>query len=83
MADIRKSKADEDNPAPCFRGELIAFATAIAMALLFYGLVTPVALLLRAFGRDPLRLRFDPGADSYWIRRPPGRDRPPSMRSQS
>jgi hypothetical protein len=28
---------------------------------------------MRLFGKDPLRLRFDPAAGSYWIKRdPPG-----------
>jgi len=35
--------------------------------------VTPIAFLLRALGKDPLRLRFDPAAPTYWLdRRPPG-----------
>ncbi|MBK7677015.1 MAG: hypothetical protein IPJ27_20930 [Candidatus Accumulibacter sp.] len=45
----------------------------IALGILFFLVVTPTALLMRLFGKDPLRLRFDPAADSYWIRRdPPG-----------
>ena len=33
---------------------------------------TPVGLLLRLRGFDPLSCRFQPEADSYWIpRRPP------------
>ena len=45
----------------------------IALGILFFLVVTPTALLMRLFGKDPLRLRFDPAADSYWIKRdPPG-----------
>jgi hypothetical protein len=45
----------------------------IALGILFFLVVTPTGLLMRLFGKDPLRLRFDPAADSYWIRRdPPG-----------
>ena len=45
----------------------------VVMGLLFYLTVTPTGLLMRLFGKDPLRLRFDPEAKSYWIeRRPPG-----------
>ena len=44
----------------------------VVMAVLFYGAVTPVGLLMRTFGKDPLRRRLDPAAPSYWIPRPPG-----------
>ena len=45
----------------------------LVMAFLFYGTVTPIGLLMRVLGKDPLRLQFEPKAKSYWIeRRPPG-----------
>ena len=45
----------------------------LIMGLLFYGVITPYAYILRWSGKDLLRLRFDPSADSYWIeRKPPG-----------
>jgi hypothetical protein len=45
----------------------------IVLAVMFFATVTPMGLVLRALGKDPLRLRFDPEASSYWIeRRPPG-----------
>jgi predicted membrane metal-binding protein len=45
----------------------------VVLALLFYGTVTPVGLLMRAVGKDPLRLRRNAAAASYWIpREPPG-----------
>jgi hypothetical protein len=41
--------------------------------LLYYVALTPMGLLMRAIGKDPLRLRLDPDATSYWIeKRPPG-----------
>ncbi len=44
-----------------------------AMALVFFLAFTPMGFLLRAFGKDLLRLRRSPHADSYWIPRdPPG-----------
>jgi hypothetical protein len=56
--------------------------TPVVMAMLFYGTVTPIALVLRWLGKDLLRLRIDRGADSYWIeRRPPG-PAPDTMRNQ-
>ena len=44
------------------------------MMLLIYAIgVLPVGLAMRAVGKDPLRLRREPGAHSYWIeRQPPG-----------
>ena len=45
----------------------------LIMGLLFYGVMTPYAYVLRWLGKDLLRLRFDPTVESYWIeRKPPG-----------
>ena len=45
----------------------------IMLGMVFFASVTPIGLVLRALGKDPLRLRFDPEATTYWIeRRPPG-----------
>ncbi len=41
----------------------------LIMGLLFYGVMTPYAYILRWLGKDLLRLRFDPSAESYWIDR--------------
>jgi hypothetical protein len=47
----------------------------VALGFVFYLTVMPTGLLMRLFGMDPLRLRFDPAVESYWIRRnPPGPD---------
>ena len=47
--------------------------TPIVTGLLFYVVFTPAGFLARLLGKDPLRLRFDPKAGSYWQeRRPPG-----------
>jgi len=45
--------------------------TILAMGLLFYLVITPVGWLRRALVRDPLRLRFDPRARTYWQERQP------------
>lgn len=45
----------------------------LVMGLLFYTTVTPTGLLMRAMGKDPLRLKIDPASKTYWIHRdPPG-----------
>jgi hypothetical protein len=46
----------------------------VALAAVYYGVITPLALLLRAAGRDALGCRFDPGASSYFTSRRPDRD---------
>jgi len=38
----------------------------VALALLYYGVVTPIALAGRLVGRDPLARRFDRQAVTYW-----------------
>jgi len=45
----------------------------IAMGVVFYGVITPIGLLMRALGKDPLKLKLDRATPSYWCRRePPG-----------
>ena len=54
----------------------------IALGILFYCVVAPTGLLVRFFGKDPLLLKFDHAAKSYWIERtPPGPD-PKSFKNQ-
>lgn len=54
----------------------------IIMALMFFVAVTPVALIMRALGKRPLKLSFEPDATSYWIVRDPPGPKPESMRNQ-
>ncbi len=43
----------------------------IVTAVLFFVVFTPAGLLLRALGKDPLRLKRTPQAITYWIPREP------------
>ncbi len=54
----------------------------IVLGLLFYLTITPIGLIMRALGKDFLRLRLDGGARSYWIDRKPPGPPPQSMRNQ-
>jgi hypothetical protein len=54
----------------------------IALAIMFYIVVTPMGLLMRAFAKDALRLRRDAAAESYWIKREPPGPQPDSMPHQ-
>jgi hypothetical protein len=54
----------------------------LIMAILFYGTILPIGLLMRAFGKDPLRRRLDKSAASYWLPRPDARPPVEAMRQQ-
>lgn len=56
-------------------------ANPIVMGLLFYGTILPTGLVMRLRGRDLLRLKREPEAESYWIARTPG-PAPETMRDQ-
>ena len=52
---------------------LAGIISPIFLALLFFLAFMPIGLLVRMFGKDPLRLKLDAQAKSYWIdREPPG-----------
>lgn len=52
---------------------LFKVVSPIVLGLLFYLCITPIGLLMRACGKDPLRLKRDPQTSSYWLARdPPG-----------
>lgn len=49
----------------------------LILGVLFYLVITPVGLLMRLFGRNPLARNIDRKAATYWIRRsgPPASER--------
>jgi large-conductance mechanosensitive channel len=64
-------------------GEVIAkIVNPIVLALLFFLVVTPMALVMRLAGKRPLRLVPDRTAASYWIAREPPEGGPSSMKRQ-
>jgi hypothetical protein len=56
--------------------------TPLVMGLLFFVTVTPVGVLMRLSGKDPMRLKADAGAASYWIARQPPGPAPETMKQQ-
>lgn len=54
----------------------------VIMALIYYVGILPTGLLLRAAGKDLLRLRWQPEDQSYWIPRVPPGPRHGSMLKQ-
>jgi len=55
-------------------GDLLGkIVSPIVMAVIYFGIFTPVAFALRSAGRDALSLRLDKALPTYWVRRdPPG-----------
>ena len=45
--------------------------TPLIMSILFYGLITPVGLLMRLTGKDPMRMKSQGTETTYWIDREP------------
>jgi hypothetical protein len=43
----------------------------VLLGVVYFGWITPVGLLMRLFGRDPMHRRLDRSAASYWVRRRP------------
>jgi hypothetical protein len=54
----------------------------VVMAILFYLTILPIGLLMRALGKDLLRLKRDSRAKSYWLPRSDERPISESMRQQ-
>jgi hypothetical protein len=46
----------------------------LVLAVLFYGLFTPLGLIFRLAGRDALACRRKPGQNSFWTPKPAARD---------
>ncbi|MDX6751352.1 SxtJ family membrane protein [Geminicoccaceae bacterium 1502E] len=54
----------------------------VVMLLIYATTVVPIGLLMRLAGKDPLRLRKEPAAASYWIDRDPPGPAPETMINQ-
>jgi hypothetical protein len=47
----------------------------VILAAIYFLVATPIALVLRAIGRDPMQRRFERKAGSYWVPRQQERGR--------
>lgn len=65
-----------------FLGAAVNLILMLTMAVVFFLILTPVAVLLRALGKDPLRLTRNPHAASYWLPRDPPGPSPSSLKNQ-
>jgi len=54
----------------------------VVMGLLFFSTLVPVGFLMRLMKNDPMRLRWDSDAKSYWIDPTPRGPQPESMKDQ-
>lgn len=61
---------------------LSRITTPLVMGIIFFVALTPIALIMRALGKDPLRLRRHSGQVSYWISRNPPGPSPESLTKQ-
>lgn len=53
-----------------------------ALTVLFYGVVTPIGIVMRLSGKELLHLGFDRAARSYWVERNPPGPNAESLRDQ-
>ena len=54
----------------------------LILGLVFFVTVTPIAIIMRILGKDPLNRRIDCDAKSYWIDRHPPGPAPDTMPNQ-
>jgi hypothetical protein len=65
-----------------FGALLHAIVNPVLLGIIYFLIVTPTGLLMRLFGKDPLRLRIERSAESYWIKRDPAGPNPESLPRQ-
>jgi hypothetical protein len=54
----------------------------VVLGIMFFGVITPIGLVMRLLGKDPLRLHLDKAAGSYWIERTPPGPAPETFKDQ-
>ena len=65
-----------------FAAVMHRFVSPLVSGLFFFVMLTPIAMLSRVFRKDPLRLKFVPDADSYWIPKEKSGPAAETMRNQ-
>ncbi len=48
--------------------------TRVLLTITFVVMITPIGLLMRAFGKDPMQRKIDPALPTYWIPKEPSGD---------
>ena len=49
-------------------------ASYVIMGIVYFIVLTPVALIFKLIGRDPMCRKFEPAAQTYWVERKPPTD---------
>lgn len=52
-------------------GLVVSYAV---MLIMYFLIITPVGLIFKLVGKDPMNRKFDPAASTYWIKRHPPAD---------
>ena len=47
----------------------------VIMSTLYFLIIGPIAIVMRFFGKDPMRRGYDPNAPTYWTTASPPRDK--------
>lgn len=64
-------------------GEILGWiSTRVLLAVLYYAVLTPIALIRRLAGRAPMPMAPDPKASTYWIERGKKFEDPASFENQ-
>jgi Saxitoxin biosynthesis operon protein SxtJ len=64
-------------------GHLLHTVTSpLLLGILFYVCVTPMGVVMRLSGKDPMRRKLEPAAKSYWINREPPGPAPETFKHQ-
>lgn len=42
--------------------------TPLVLGIVYFGMIAPMALVMRLMGKDPMRRKFDPGRKSYRVK---------------
>jgi ABC-type uncharacterized transport system permease subunit len=59
----------------CLGQVVAAVAALLSMVFLYFIVVTPIGLVMRALGKLPLRLKRDLAVSTYWVTELPGPER--------
>lgn len=65
-----------------FGALLHSVVSPVVLGAMYFCVVTPIAFLMRVFGRDALKRRLDRNAQTYWIDRTPPGPPPDSLPNQ-
>jgi Saxitoxin biosynthesis operon protein SxtJ len=61
---------------------LFKIISPLTLGVIYFGVMTPMSLLIRWRDKDMLRRKYNPGATSYWIQRDPPGPEPETMKNQ-